>query len=70
MEGKDGLSVEEALRHTIQRMGIKEFSDVSGIPSSNIVDFLNDRRRPKPETLDRYLRPFSLKIKLELEKVA
>lgn len=70
MEGEDGLSVEEALKHAIQRMGIKEFSEISGIPSSNIVDFLKDRRRPKPETLDLYLQPFRLKIKIELEKVA
>ncbi|HBQ21591.1 MAG: hypothetical protein A2Z91_02450 [Deltaproteobacteria bacterium GWA2_38_16] len=70
MEGEEGLSVEEALKHAIQRMGVKEFSEVSGIPSPNIVDFLKDRRRPKPETLDLYLYPFRLKIKIELEKVA
>lgn len=70
MEGEDGLSVEDALKHAIQRMGIKEFSEVSNIPSPNIVDFLKDRRRPKPETLDLYLHPFRLKIKIELEKVA
>ena len=67
---EDGLNVEEALRHTIQRMGVKEFSEVSGIPSPNIVDFLKDRRRPKPETLDLYLHPFHLRIKMDLEKVA
>ena len=70
MEGEDGLSVEEALKHAIERMGVKEFSEASGIPSPNIVDFLKDRRRPKPETLDLYLHPFHLRIKIELEKVA
>jgi hypothetical protein len=51
-------------------MGVKEFSEISEIPSPNIVDFLKDRRHPKPETLDLYLRPFHLRIKMELEKVA
>jgi hypothetical protein len=70
MEDEDGLSVEAALKHTIERMGVKEFSEISGIPSSNIVDFLKDRRRPKRDTLDLYLKPFNLRVKLELEKVA
>ena len=70
MEGEDGLSVEEALKHTIERMGVKEFSEISDIPSSNIVDFLKNRRQPKRDTLDLYLKPFNLRIKLELEKVA
>ena len=70
MEGEDGLTVEKALKHVIQRMGIKEFSEASGIPCPNIVDFLKNRRYPKLETLDRYLQPFNLRIKMELEKVA
>ena len=40
MEGDDGLSHEEALKQTIQCMGIKEFSELSDIPVPNIVAFI------------------------------
>jgi len=66
LEHPDGLSVEEALRHTIERMGVKEFSGLSGFPPSNIVDFLKGRRQCKPDTLDKMLRPFQLRTKLTL----
>jgi hypothetical protein len=67
MEGKEGMALVQALKHIIQRIGIKEFSTMSGVPSPNIVEFLNGKRRPKPETLDIYLRPFRLKTKIIVE---
>jgi predicted transcriptional regulator len=70
IKGDDGLSLETALKETVKSMGIKEFSEVSKIPPSNIVDFIKDRRTPKPETLNQYLKPFRLKIKLTVEKIA
>lgn len=59
-----GDSVEEALKHTIQRMGIKEFSQLSNISIQNISDFINGKRKPKVETLDKYLAVFNLKSKI------
>jgi predicted transcriptional regulator len=70
MEGEDGLSAEEALKHTIERMGVKEFSKLSKIPAPNIVDFIKGRRNPKPETLKNYLKPFRLKAKITFEKAS
>lgn len=70
MEGEDGLSAEEALKHTIERMGIKEFSALSKIPAPNISDFIKGRRKPKPETLSAYLKPFRLKTRITLEKAS
>jgi DNA-binding phage protein len=70
MEGEDGLSIEEALRHAVKRMGVKEFSESTGIPHSNIQEFLKKKRRPKPETLNLYLKPFHLKAKLIVEKAS
>lgn len=70
IEGEDGLSIEDALRHTIKRMGVKEFSDATGIPHSNIQEFLKKKRNPKPETLNLYLKPFNLKAKLVVEKAS
>ncbi len=70
MDGDDGLEVEEALRHTIMRMGIKEFAQLASIPQPNVSEFLSGKRKLKPKTLDEYLKPFKLKTKLTLEEAS
>ena len=50
-----GDGVEEALKDTIQKMGMKEFSELSQIPIQNISSFIKGRRKLKIETLDKYL---------------
>lgn len=72
MEGtgdNDELGVEDALRQVIKHMGIKEFCEITKVQMPNIIDFLNGRRNPKPETLNVYLKPFGLKIKLTVERI-
>lgn len=69
-EGEEGLPLIDALKHTIAKMGVTEFSEVSGIPAGSIGQFLNGTRKPKPETLDQYLKPFRLKVKVVAERVA
>ncbi len=59
-----GDSVEEALKYTIQQMGIKEFSALSNISIQNISDFIKGTRKLKLETLDKYLAVFKLKSKI------
>ena len=70
MEGEEGLSLEKALRHTIQRMGIKEFCELAQIPMPNVMEFLSGKRKLKPETLDRYLHPFGLRTRVIVEKAS
>ncbi|MDZ4663231.1 MAG: hypothetical protein SGJ18_16595 [Pseudomonadota bacterium] len=70
MEGDEGLSVEAALKHTIERMGIKEFVQLAKVPQPNVSEFLKGKRKLKPETLNEYLKPFKLKAKLMLEKAS
>lgn len=70
MEGSDGLSAEDALRQIIQIMGVKEFSKLTSVPSSNIVAFVKGRRNLKPETLDQLLRPFNLRTRIIFEKAS
>jgi len=70
MEGEDGLSPEDALRQTIEIMGIKEFSQLSRVPAPRVQEFLKKRRTLKPETLDRLLRPFRLRTKLVFEQAS
>ncbi len=70
MENEDGWSAEDALRYVIRKMGIKEFSLAAGVPAPNVQEFLTGKRKPKPETLDIYLKPFGLRTKIILEEVA
>lgn len=59
-----GESVEDALRYTITKMGMKEFSELSGIHIQNISQFIKGKRKLKKETLDKYLAIFKLKSKI------
>lgn len=69
MEGEEGLTLVQALKHTIRRMGIKEFSKKSGIPEKSISRMLGSDLIPKVETLDEYLAPFKLKTKLSVDEM-
>ena len=57
-------SVEDALKFTIQKMGLKEFSALSNIPIQNISQFIKGKRKLKIETLDKYLAVFKLKSQI------
>ena len=70
MEGEEGLPLLDALKNTIRGMGIKEFSETSGIPQKSISRMLHCETIPKIETLDEYLAPFGLRTKIGLEEVA
>lgn len=63
------MTVEEALRFTIQRMGTSDFALFVGDIVQSVDKFIKGNRKLKPETLDRYLRPFGLKIKISIEKL-
>ncbi|MFH1018704.1 MAG: hypothetical protein V1798_11070 [Pseudomonadota bacterium] len=64
MEGKEGLDLVAALKHTIQRMGIKEFGRKARIHPKSISRMLSASSLPKLETLDDYLAPFGLKVRI------
>jgi hypothetical protein len=64
------MEVEDALRFTINRIGVTEFANLIGESKSNVGNFLNGKRILKEETLNKYLAPFSLKVKKILEEVA
>lgn len=70
IEAEDGeLSYENALRDAIDVMGIREFGKLTKIPEQRVHEFLNGKE-VKPETLNRFLKPFKLKTKIIFEKVA
>ncbi|MFH1018498.1 MAG: hypothetical protein V1798_10020 [Pseudomonadota bacterium] len=70
MEGSEGLELEEALRITITRMGLKEFSRMSKVAAPNVVRMLKGRIPPTLYMLDRFLKPFGLRTKILVEKAA
>jgi len=70
IEGDEGLSPLEALRHTIRRIGVKEFSKTAKIPYESVCRMLESDGMPKIATLDRYFAFFGLKLKIILEDVA
>jgi len=70
MEGEEGLNVVDALKQSIISIGLTEFSNLSNIPTSRISEFINEKKKPRLETLDKFLSPFCLKIKLDVEEAA
>ena len=70
MEGDDGMELEAALRHTIRRMGVKEFCVKAKIAMPNVMSFLAEKRKLKQNSLDRFLKPFRLKTRIVVEKAS
>ncbi len=70
MEGEDGLPFLVALKHTIQRMGIKEFARKARIHPKSVSRMLSSSSVPRLETLDHYLAPFGLRARVVPEKKA
>lgn len=70
MEGEEGLSAEIALRTTIQAMGVSEFCKRARLSHSFVDAFLKSKRKPKPETLNDFLKPFGLRAKVVFEKAS
>ncbi len=64
------MEIEDALRFTIQRMGITDFANLIGEDKGNVNKFLKGKRTLKEETLNKYLSHFKLRVKKVLEKVA
>jgi DNA-binding phage protein len=60
----DGVPLKVALAKVIRAMGVKEFSELVGIPSPNVLRAIGPRHNPTQETLERLLEPFGLRIGL------
>lgn len=66
---EDAIEIEDALRLVISKMGTTDFAKLVDDDKANVDKFLKGNRTLKEETLNRYLRPFGLRIKKELEKI-
>ena len=58
----EGLSLQEVLGKAIRLYGVRDFSELSGIPDSNILRSIDTEHNPTLKTLDELLSPFGLRI--------
>lgn len=61
---EDGVPLKTALAKVIRATGIKEFADIVGMPSPNVLRAIHPKHNPTQETLERLLKPFGLRIGL------
>lgn len=59
---EEGMTLHEALGMTIRAYGIKEFAEVTGLPSSNVSRAINPNYNPSQKVLQKLLRPFQLRL--------
>ena len=65
---KEKLSLDEALRETIKAMGLKSFSDKSGLSIQAVSDFVSKRQKWSMDKISNHIKEvFNLKVKLSLE---
>lgn len=64
------MTIEDALRQIIGKMGTTDFATLVEEDKANVDKFLKGQRVLKEESLNNYLRPFGLRLKKALEKVA
>ncbi|TDJ03657.1 MAG: XRE family transcriptional regulator [Deltaproteobacteria bacterium] len=67
---EDPMTIEETLIFTIKSIGTTDFANLVGERKQSIDKFLKGVRKPKRETLDKFLKPFGLKTVLSVEEVA
>ena len=58
----EGVAVQRALGKVIRAMGVKEYAELTGMASSNVLRAIRARHNPTQATLNRMLKPFGLKL--------
>ena len=69
MRDRDG-DLLSALKDAIACVGAKEYVKISGINRRSVARMLAQNDVPKIDTLNRYLAPFGLKVKIQVEDAA
>lgn len=69
-DGVEPLPLFDALKIAIGRMGVTEFAELVRMERSSVSRILSQSTIPKVETLDRFLKPFGLRVKLDVIEVA
>ena len=61
---EEGVTVQRALGKVIRAMGVKEYAELTGMASSNVLRAIRARHNPTQATLNRMLRPLGLKLSI------
>lgn len=61
---EDGDDIQKALGFVARTMGVKEFAEEVGMPSSNVLRAINHGHNPTMATLEKMLRPFGVRLSL------
>lgn len=65
---REKLSVSESLRETIKAMGLKSFSDKSGLSIQAVSDFVSKRQKWSMDKISNHIENvFKLKVNLSIE---
>lgn len=65
-----GESVQDALILAIEATGLSTYAKNNGFSIQSVSDFVHKKRECKVATIDKFMKPFGLKIKMEIEKIA
>ena len=66
---EEPMALEDALRFTILQVGNTVFANMVGARPQTIDKFMSKERIPKPETLNKWLKPFGLKTVLNVTDI-
>ena len=61
---EEGISIQAALAKVIRAMGVKEFASEVDMSSPNVLRAIDARHNPTQATLNRLLKPFTLRLSL------
>jgi DNA-binding phage protein len=61
---EQGVALKIAIGKIVRAMGVKEFAQMVGMPSPNVLRAIHPKHNPTQETLERLLKPFRLRIGL------
>jgi|SRR6185503_5293849 len=61
---EEGVPVKMALAKVVRATGVKEFAEIVGMPSSNVLRAIHPKHNPTQETLEKLLKPYGLRIGL------
>lgn len=62
----DGVPLRLALGKVIRAMGVREFAAKIRMADSNVLRAINPRHNPTTDTVNKLLRPFRLRLDLQL----
>ena len=65
-----GETIQDALIVAIEAVGLSSFAKNNNFSIQSVSDFVHKKRECKIATIDKFLEPFGLRVKLDIEKVA